>query len=55
MPRIKQGLKAVLTSIEHNPDRSTLFWWLVEHHDEVSAKANGSSGRGFVKPFSSSG
>jgi len=35
------SLKTVLSEIAKADDRSSLFWWLVEHHDEIVAAANG--------------
>lgn len=35
------GLKAILRKIERPADRSPLFHWMVEHHDELIAAANG--------------
>lgn len=37
----RAGVNAVLTQIEQSADRSTLFYWMVEHHDEMLAKAKG--------------
>jgi hypothetical protein len=31
----KQRLKAMRQAVAHGPDRSTLFWWMVEHHAEL--------------------
>lgn len=31
----RSALKAVLGDIERPPDRSALFYWLVDHHDEL--------------------
>lgn len=33
----RSALKAVLGDIERPPDRSALFYWLVDHHDELAA------------------
>ena len=41
MPRDRKGLRAVLNQITQSADRSALFWWLVEHHDEVATAASG--------------
>jgi len=40
----RAGVNAVLTQIEQSADRSTLFYWMVEHHDEMLAKASKHSG-----------
>jgi hypothetical protein len=37
----KRDTRAVLKLIEHSEERSPLFWWMVEHHDEMIATANG--------------
>ncbi len=37
----RAGVNAVLTQIEQSADRSSLFYWMVEHHDEMLAKAKG--------------
>ena len=37
----RTGLAAILRKIEHPADRSTLFHWMVEHHDELTASADG--------------
>lgn len=36
----RAGLRAVLRKIEQPADRSSLFHWMVEHHDELLARAN---------------
>lgn len=36
-----ENLSAVLTTVERTPERSPLFWWLVKHHDELVAAADG--------------
>ncbi len=41
MPRDRKGLRAVLNEITQSADRSPLFWWLVEHHDELATAASG--------------
>ena len=41
MTRQQPSLKTVLSEIAKPDDRSNLFWWLVEHHDEIVAAANG--------------
>jgi hypothetical protein len=35
MPRRNKGVKAILRTIERSARRSSLFWWMVEHHDEL--------------------
>ena len=35
------GLAAILRKIERPADRSTLFHWMVEHHDKLTAAAGG--------------
>jgi hypothetical protein len=42
MARQKRDTKAILKTIERSGDRSDLFWWMVEQHDEIIKKANGS-------------
>jgi hypothetical protein len=41
MPRRRAGLKAVIAEITQGADRSSLFWWLVEHHDELVEASRG--------------
>lgn len=41
MTRHQPLIKTVLSEIANGDDRSSLFWWLVEHHDEIMAAANG--------------
>jgi len=41
MARQKRDTKAILEVIERSGDRSDLFWWMVEQHDEIIKKANG--------------
>lgn len=36
MTRKRSALKAVLGDIERPPDRSALFYWFVDHHDELA-------------------
>ncbi|MDE1905505.1 MAG: hypothetical protein KGH75_03530 [Rhodospirillales bacterium] len=38
----KRDTRAVMKLIEQSGERSPLFWWMVEHHDEMMATANGS-------------
>jgi hypothetical protein len=35
------GPRAVLGQITHSADRSSLFWWMVEHHDDLCDAAQG--------------
>jgi hypothetical protein len=42
MTKDPKGLRAVLHEVGQSSERSTLFWWLVEHHRELKA---GSMGR----------
>jgi hypothetical protein len=37
----RKGLRAVLREIAYSADRSALFWWMVEHHDELAHAAQG--------------
>ena len=41
MSRNRKGLRAVLREITQSADRSSLFWWMVEHHDELKTTASG--------------
>ena len=41
MARQKRDTKAILKVIERSGDRSDLFWWMVEQHDEIIKKASG--------------
>jgi hypothetical protein len=41
MPRQRRITKAILDTIAHGEDRSPLFWWMVENHDEIIASARG--------------
>jgi hypothetical protein len=41
MAREQPTLKSVLNEIARSGDRSSLFWWMVEHHDELVTAANG--------------
>ena len=43
MPMSKKELDAFRQAITRGPDRSPLFWWLVEQHDELTA--DGAAGR----------
>lgn len=35
MSRKHEEVEAVVSYLLQGPERSTLFWWLVEHHDEL--------------------
>ncbi len=35
MSRKREQIEAVVSYLLQGPERSTLFWWLVEHHDEL--------------------
>jgi hypothetical protein len=41
MSNDRKGLRAVLREIAHSAERSPLFWWMVEHHDELAQAAEG--------------
>lgn len=41
MSRNRKGLRAVLREITQSADRSSLFWWMVKHHDELKTTASG--------------
>jgi hypothetical protein len=45
-----KGLRAVLREISQSPERSTLFWWMVEHHRHLIASSKGR--RLFWEPLS---
>lgn len=36
-----RSLRAVVNEITRSSDRSSLFWWLVEHHDEIAEATQG--------------
>ncbi len=40
MSNKREQAEAVVSYLRQGPERSTLFWWLVEHHDEL-AEAKG--------------
>ena len=42
MPRPNRAKRAILNSVARSGRRSSLFWWLVDHHDEI-LKASESS------------
>ena len=37
----RSGTRAVLRKLDQSADHSTLFHWMVEHHDNMVARANG--------------
>ena len=37
MTRQPDKTKSILQAVEHSEQRSPLFWWMVEHHDELRA------------------
>ncbi|MEO8713918.1 MAG: hypothetical protein ABI369_02790 [Acetobacteraceae bacterium] len=41
MGRLGKSLRAIVGGITRSGDRSTLFWWLVDHHDEIAHAADG--------------
>lgn len=41
MARQNRDTKAILRTIERSEQRSKLFWWMVDQHDEIIGKANG--------------
>ena len=41
MARRKQTLQAILEEVARGGDRSSLFWFLVKHHDELLRQAEG--------------
>jgi hypothetical protein len=41
MSNDRKGLRAVLQEIARSAERSPLFWWMVEHHDELAQAAEG--------------
>ena len=41
MSKRRAGLRAILKDVERGPQRSPLYWWLVDHHDEVATAAGG--------------
>ncbi len=41
MTRTQRGLKAVLKAITRSSERSSLFWWMFDHHDQLIAAAEG--------------
>jgi hypothetical protein len=41
MARRNRDTRAILKTIERSDERSPLFWWMVEHHDEMIQSAHG--------------
>jgi hypothetical protein len=41
MPKRTPTYKAILAEVARGSDRSSLFWWLVDHHDELVEQAAG--------------
>lgn len=41
MARDHKGLRAVISEVARGGDRSSLFWWLVDHHDDLVEAARG--------------
>ena len=41
MSRDQAGLRAVLRDISQSRERSTLFWWMVDHHAELVEASKG--------------
>ena len=41
MGRCGKSLRAIVGEITKSSDRSPLFWWLLEHHDEIADAASG--------------
>jgi len=35
----KRGLRAILREIEHGPERSTLFWYMLDNYEDLSRSA----------------
>ena len=42
MTRRKRDTRAILRTIEQSEERSPLFWWMVEHHDDMVQASTGS-------------
>ena len=40
MSKKRQDVQAVVDYLLQGPDRSSLFWWLVDHHDELAEAAS---------------
>jgi len=41
MSTSKRGLQAILRDIEHSPERSTLFWYMLDNYEDLSRSALG--------------
>ena len=41
MPKSKRELREVLPALKRGEERSTLFWWMLDHIDELVSAANG--------------
>ena len=41
MTRRKRDTRAILRTIEQSEERSPLFWWMVEHHDDMVQASTG--------------
>lgn len=35
----KRGLRAILKAIEHGPERSSLFWYMLDNHEDLARAA----------------
>jgi hypothetical protein len=41
MSRNSKGLRSVVREITHGANRSSLFWWMVENHDQLASAVGG--------------
>ena len=41
MPKSRRQLRVVLPALERSEERSSLFWWMLQHHDEMLKAAMG--------------
>ena len=41
MSRNSKGLRSVVREITHGANRSSLFWWMVENHDQLASAIGG--------------
>jgi len=41
MSRNSKGLRSVVREITHGANRSSLFWWMVENHDQLASAVEG--------------
>ena len=41
MTRTQRGLRTILKAIARSSERSSLFWWMFDHHDQLIAAARG--------------